>query len=201
MSAGDDGVAAGEVALDGRCFAYVFPCQWEDHCKIGFSRDPLDRIAALHPRWFEFFCVERGMLVEAESVRDARDLELRLRAGLRAHNAPAPSTVRVEAGGGSEWFRGAESELQSRLRALAADGYRTWPLRRWLHAALAARRERLHEWALAQLPEAGMEGLVDPDLARHARRRLRDTLDAFVALQLDPRPCLPARVRAWYGEA
>ncbi len=200
MSAGED-VAVDGVALDGRCFAYVFPCQWEDHCKIGFSRDPLGRIAALHPRWFEFFCVERGTLVEAESVRDARDLELRLRAGLRAHNAPVPSTVRVEAGGGSEWFRGVEGELQSRLRALAAGGYRIWPLQRWLRAALAARRERLHEWTLAQLPDAGMAALVDPDLARTAQRRLRDTLDAFAALQLDPRPYLPARVRAWYGEA
>lgn len=70
------------VPIDGRSFAYVFPCAWEDHCKIGFSSDPLARIASLHRRWFEFFDLEGGALVEAESVRDARDLELELRAGL-----------------------------------------------------------------------------------------------------------------------
>ena len=68
----------GKVAIDGRCFTYVFPCQWEDHCKIGFSRDPLGRISSLHPRWFAFFDLERGVLVEAERERDARDLELQL---------------------------------------------------------------------------------------------------------------------------
>ena len=183
------------IALDGRCFAYVFPCQWEDHCKIGFSRDPLDRIAALHPRWFDFFCLERGALVQAESVRDARDLELELRAGLRAHNAPPPSAVRVQAGGGSEWFRGIEAAMQARVQALAARGYRTWPLHAWLRAALARRRDGLHEWSLAQLHVDELEGRTGPT---PAQRRLRDALDAFAALDLAPEPCLPAAVLAWY---
>ncbi|MBB6063940.1 hypothetical protein HNR76_000466 [Pseudoxanthomonas broegbernensis] len=45
------GAASGDdVPIDGRCFAYVFLCRGEDRCKIGFSRDPLARIGALHPR-------------------------------------------------------------------------------------------------------------------------------------------------------
>src|SRR5690606_40286623 len=61
-------VPGGEpVAIDGRCFAYVFPCAWEDHCKIGFSGDPLGRISALHPRWFGFFDLEAG--IDRKSTR------------------------------------------------------------------------------------------------------------------------------------
>ena len=53
----------------GRCFLYVFPCDWEDLLKLGISRDPLDRVQALHPRWFEFFDLGRGFLVEFYRVR------------------------------------------------------------------------------------------------------------------------------------
>jgi len=79
------------IRIDGRVFAYVFPCAWEDYAKIGFSRDPLGRISALHRRWFEFFDLDAGTLVEAESERDARDLELQLRSPFKAHRAPAPT--------------------------------------------------------------------------------------------------------------
>lgn len=190
----DAGVDAG-VPIDGRCFAYVFPCRWEDHCKIGFSRDPLGRIAALHPRWYGFFDLERGVLVEAESVRDARDLELLLRAPLRDHNAPAPLSVRVEAGGGTEWFRGVERLLDAAVHGVAVQGYRVWPLQAWLRAALATRRDGLHEWTLLQLSVDELEGLAGET---PAQRRLRDQLDAFDALSIDIDNVLPLTVRDWY---
>lgn len=183
------------VPIDGRCFAYVFPCLWEDHCKIGFSHDPLARIAALHPRWFELFDLERGVLVEAESQRDARDLELELRRPFAAHNAPAPLTIRVQAGGGTEWFRGVAAPLALSVRALAQRGYRVHPLRGWLHAALSARRDGLHEWSLAQLSIEELEGLHGDT---PAQRRLRDQLDAFVALGIVLDEVLPDAVMAWY---
>ncbi|QCO68002.1 GIY-YIG nuclease family protein [Luteimonas yindakuii] len=188
-------VPMADVPIDGRCFAYVFPCRWEDHCKIGFSRDPLGRIAALHPRWYEFFDLERGVLVEAESVRDARDLELLLREPLRDHNAPAPLSVRMEAGGGTEWFRGVETLLDVAVRGLATQGYRLLPLQAWLGAALAARRDGLHEWTLLQLSVDELEGLCGDT---PAQRRLRDQLDAFDALWIDIDDVLPRTVRDWY---
>lgn len=194
VDAGADGSGA-TLAIDGRCFAYVFPCRWEDHCKIGFSRDPLGRIASLHPRWYDFFDLGRGVLVEAESVRDARDFELRLRAPLRDHNAPAPLSVRMEAGGGTEWFRGVETLLDAAVRDLAVEGYHVRPLRAWLHAALAARRDGLHEWTLVQLSVDELEGLCGDT---PAQRRLRDQLDAFDALSIDVDDVLPAAVRDWY---
>ena len=162
-----------EVATDGRCFAYVFPCAWEDHCKIGFSTDPLGRISALHQRWFDFFDLEGGMLVEAESIRDARDLELELRAGLGGYNAPAPMTIRVPAGGHTEWFRGVSGLLHGRIEALASRGYRAYPLR--------------------SVDE--LEGLLG---ATAAQRRVRDVLDAFQALDIDVEPLLAPAVLGWY---
>lgn len=184
-----------QICLDGRVFAYVFPCAWEDYCKIGFSRDPLGRISALHRRWFEFFDLQGGLLVEAETERDARDLELRLRRPFKAHRAPAPLTVQVRAGGRTEWVRGATTALGEAVQRLERQGYRCYSLRPWLQAAMRQRLDRLHDWAAVQLPEddrlwtPGHPGMVV----------LTDALDALRALDIDPMPWLPAHVRRWAG--
>ncbi|KRG75855.1 hypothetical protein ABB28_04235 [Stenotrophomonas chelatiphaga] len=181
--------------IDGHWFAYVFPCAWEDYCKIGFSRDPLGRISALHRRWFEFFDLHHGWLVEAESQRDARDLELELRGPLKLHRSPAPLTVQERAGGKTEWVRGASEPLVAAVAGLAERGYYVHPLRPWLHAAMLQRADRLYAWSAAQLPEE--------ESHRHARAdieaALRDALDAHEALGIDPRPWLPAHVAGWFG--
>lgn len=184
-----------QIRIDGRVFAYVFPCAWEDYAKIGFSRDPLGRISALHRRWFEFFDLCAGALVEAETERDARDLELELRAPFRAHRAPAPMTVQDKAGGRTEWVRGANQALSDAVRTLDGRGYRTFPLRPWLRAAMVQRLDRLHDWAALQLPEE--ESLRMPGSPGPAV--LRDTLDGYRALDIDPLPSLPPHVQAWYG--
>lgn len=184
------------VSTDGRCFAYVFPCLWEDHCKIGFSNDPLARIGALHRRWFEFFDLDRGTLVEAESTRDARDLELELRGGLVEHNAPAPLAIAAGAGGHTEWFRGVEAVLARRLGALEARGYRVHPLRGWLRAALLPRVDRLHEWTLAQLSVDELDGCTGQTPAQQC---VRDALDACLALDIGIDDRLPAAVHTWYA--
>jgi len=180
--------------LDGRCHAYVFPCAWEDYGKIGFSHDPLTRIRTLHPRWFEFFDLDAGRLVEAETERDARDLELALRGPLKAHRAPAPLTIPERAGGRTEWVRGANAQLAVAVRALAEGGHRVHPLRPWLRAAMRQRIDQLYEWTAARwsLELAAMPASMP------AARALRDVLDAHVALGLDPDPWLPEAVRQWY---
>ena len=61
-----------QTASRGHCFLYVAPCAYEDLLKLGFSRDPLQRLQALHRRWFEFFAPERIALVEVDAVREAR---------------------------------------------------------------------------------------------------------------------------------
>lgn len=184
-----------DIRIDGRVFTYVFPCAWEDYAKIGFSRDPLGRISALHRRWFEFFDLDAGALVEAESERDARDLELQLRSPFKAHRAPAPMTVQDKAGGHTEWVRGANQALSLAVDALGEQGYRCYPLKAWLQAALRLRMDRLHDWAAVQLPEE--EGLRMP--GGPGERVLRDTLDGCRALDIDPMPWLPEHVQRWYA--
>lgn len=183
------------IRIDGRVFAYVFPCAWEDYAKIGFSRDPLGRISALHRRWFEFFDLDAGTLVEAESERDARDLELQLRSPFKAHRAPAPMTVQDKAGGRTEWVRGANQALSLAVDALGAQGYRCFELKAWLQAAQRLRMDRLHDWAAVQLPEE--DGLRMP--GGPGERVLRDTLDGCRVLDIDPMPWLPEHVQRWYA--
>lgn len=183
------------VAIDGRCFTYVFPCQWEDHCKIGFSRDPLGRIGSLHPRWFDFFDLEHGLLVETERERDARDLELQLRRPLLAHNAPAPMAIRAVAGGHTEWFRGVGEALQGAVAQLQQGGYRVFVLRDWLQAAMAQRIDRLYDWAAVRLSADELDGLVGPT---PAQRALRDVLDGYRALDLPVQAHVPEHIWAWY---
>lgn len=169
---------------------------WEDHCKLGFSRDPLSRMQALHRRWFEFFDLDRALLVETETVRDARDLELELRRPLAVHNAPAPLTVRREAAGHTEWFRGASSQLEQAAIALQRRGHVVHaPLRPWLRAALLGRSDQLYAWTQAQLPVDALEGLAGPT---PVQQLVRDVLDAHDALAIALEPLLPVEVHRWY---
>lgn len=175
---------------------YVFPCAWEDHCKLGFSREPLSRLQALHRRWFEFFDLDRALLVETETVRDARDLELELRGPLAQHNAPAPLTIRREAAGHTEWFRGASTRLEQAAVALQQRGHVVHaPLRPWLHAAMLARSDQLYAWTQAQLSVDELEGLAG---ATPAQRMVRDVLDAHAAMGIALERVLPAEVYRWY---
>lgn len=191
--------AADEVVrIDGRCFTYVFPCAWEDFCKIGFSRDPLGRIGSLHPRWFEFFDLHAGVLVETETIRDARDLELQLRRPLAMHRAPVPLTIRTRAGGHTEWFRGVAAPLAGHMARVAEAGYRVHPLHGWLRAAALSRIDRLHDWADAQLTPDECEGLAGDT---PAQRVLRDVLDGYRTLDIALGERLPSRILNWYGLA
>ena len=188
---------SGGVATGGRCFVYVLPCTWEDHCKIGFSRDPLSRLQQLHRRWYEFFDIDRALLVETETVRDARDLELELRRPLAGHNAPAPLTVRREAAGHTEWFRGVAPQLEQAVQGLQLRGHVVHaPLRDWLRPALLGRSDPLFAWTQAQLSPDELDGLAGPTTAQ---RMVRDTLDAYVALGIELERLLPGEVWRWYG--
>lgn len=176
-------------------YTYVLPCTWEDHCKVGFSRDPLARIAQLHRRWFEFFDLSRGLLVEAETQRDARDVELALRRPFAAHRAPQPLAVRDAAGGFTEWLRGADAGLREAVVLLRAQGYPVHaPLADWLAAALRARLDLLYDWT-ARLR---VEELERHGIHTAAQRTVRDTLDAHAALGVAFEDALAPGVLEWY---
>ena len=183
----------------GRAYLYVLPCAYEDLLKLGFSRDPLDRMQTLHPRWFEFFDLDRAFLIEAETVRDARDIELGLGHAIAEHKAPAPLVIRRAAAGHTEWYRGAYARLRTSADMLAAGGYVLHdPLRTWSRAALASGGDRLFAWTEAMLTPDELES---PLCLTPNQKTVRDALDARVALGLDIEGLLPATVLRWYCSA
>lgn len=188
--------AATRTPSQGRCFLYVLPCAYEDLLKVGFSRDPLQRLQALNRRWYEFFDPERIALVETDTVREARALELATKRRLADHNAPAPLTVAQAAGGHGEWYRGAGAQMDRFVQQVREQGYRVHvPAHGWLRDALRARCELLYSWSEAQLSVDELElraGSTPP------QRIVRDALDAFVALGIALEEWLPAPVLRWY---
>lgn len=181
----------------GRCGVYVLVSAYEDQLKVGQSRDLLARLQAFHPRWYEAFDLDASRLVDTETVRDARTLELSLKRRFVAHNAPPPLTIARAAGGHTEWFRGAASEVDAAVGALAAHGYAVHaPLRDWLRAALVARAPDLYAWAEQAFDVVDARGEQVPAVA--AAARVRDVLDAFVALDVSVSPHLPDAAMRWH---
>lgn len=188
------------TASEGLSYVYVFPCAYEDLLKLGFSRDPLARLQSLHSRYYEFFDLGRGFLIETDTVAEARSLELRLKRRFAEHNAPSPLTVRPAAGGQTEWFRGAYDALAGDMERQAGEGSIVHrPLSAWLRTDLLAQRDMLFSQACALLE--GVEG--DPDALDRpemglVRRRALDTIDAYHVLRLPLQDCLPVALMDWY---
>lgn len=187
----------------GRCYLYVFPCAYEDLLKLGISRDPLDRIQAFSRRYFEFFDLQRGWLLETDRVREAQGHETRLRRSLRLLNAPAPLLVPGRAAGATEWYRGAALLLEQAREEFAAQGYVVHqPLEHWLRSRLEERRSNLYTWAERMLSAADSEpgdalpAGAEPPLPH---RMLRDALDGYVALGIPLEDALPPTVFDWYA--
>lgn len=173
---------------------------YEDQLKIGQSRDLVARLQAFHPRWYEAFDLDASRLVDTETVRDARTLELSLKRRFVAHNAPPPMTIARAAGGHTEWFRGAASEVDAAVGALAAHGYVVHaPLHDWLRDALLARAPELYAWAESAFEVVDNDGAQVPSAA--AAPRVRDVLDAFVALDVAMSPHLPEAALRWHRRA
>lgn len=191
----------GPGASEGQCYLYVLPSAGEDLLKLGFSRNPLGRMQALHPRYYEFFDLERGWLAQTDTVREARRLERDLHRSLGEYNAPAPLTVRRAAAGHGEWYRGAYAGLLGEAERLLDIGHTVHrPLRDWVGAELARQGERLYDRGEALLTQLqGEPGLLDDPALAGLRRNLLDTLDAYPALALDLH--LPEPLLHWYYAA
>jgi hypothetical protein len=184
----------------GRCYVYVLPCAYEDILKLGFSRDPLGRMLTLHRRYFEFFDLDRAFLIETETVRDSRRLELKLGNEMVAHNAPSPLVIRRPARGHTEWYRGAYPLLQQSASVLVAAGYRQHsPIKLWAKENLLARSDPLYAWSKQMYDEFQSFLPGDPATAS-LQRTLLDALDAYPALDIDLEPLLPLTVWQWYRD-
>ncbi len=189
-------------ASRGRTFVYVLPCRDEDILKVGFSRDPLDRFHTLHRRFFEFFDLDRGLLIDTDHLRDARRIERLLITTFADQRAPAPLVVPRSAAGHTEWFRGVSPLVEALAREICdQQGFLLHaPLTTWLRNHLDERVEWLFGWSTRMLEALEYEYFNLPREARNGagERALRDTLDTCVALGMNLQARVPADVLDWY---
>ena len=200
-TSGRDGWPFRRDEYRGRTFVYVFPCRDEDVLKIGFSRDPLQRLLALHTRFFAFFDLDRGLLIETDRIGEARALERELFARLVECRVRSPLDVSRSAAGHTEWFRGASPQVEDFALALGHQrGFAIHcPLTDWVRGRLQE-LDGLFDWS-SRMVEVIDDAARNPGLDREARRlslALENVLDAHeaVGLALDDR--VSGTVLRWY---
>ncbi len=197
-----DEIAHPRFASRGRTFVYVLPCRDEDLLKVGFSRDPLQRMRTLHPRYFEFFDLDRALLVECDHLRDARRIERLFITSFAAERAPAPLVVPRAAAGHTEWYRGICPRVTALARheSIASALVLHAPLSDWLRDRFEASSELLFDWSARMLEMIEYERFNLPAQQRSGRaeKALSQVLDAYVALGIALPPRVPALVWTWY---
>ena len=190
-------------ASRGRAYVYVLPCRDEDLLKVGFSRDPLQRLQTLHSRFFRFFDLDRALLIATDSVRDARRIERRYIESFAERRSPAPLVVPDAAAGYTEWYRGAYADAEAMAHALRADeGYTLHaPLRDWLRALFRERSALLFAWSAKMLEAIEYERFnAQSPISSTIECALRDALDCFDELGIDIEPLVPEAVFRWHRE-
>jgi len=181
----------------GPAAVYVLPHRGEEFLKLGFSRDPLTRMQSLHPRYFDFFDIERAILIETPRVKDARAIETQLKRRLAEHRAPAPLDIRHDAGGESEWYRGAYETIAANLAEYEGMGYVVFRGARAQFAEkLRKQSAQTFEWAVLQWRVINERDDYAVTLAKHA---LRNALDAYRWFGIDIAEVVPPEVAVWYG--
>lgn len=197
-----DEVPQPRFASRGRTFVYVLPCRDEDILKVGFSRDPLQRFHTLHRRFFEFFDLDRGLLVDTDYLRDARRIERLFITTFAEQRAPAPLVVREAAAGYTEWFRGVSPEVDALARRLCDEQGFTLhaPLTRWLRTRLDERAGWLYDWSAHMLEALEYEYFNAPPqtIRGPGEKALRDALDTCAAVGMDLRTLVSVEVLRWY---
>jgi hypothetical protein len=100
-------------------FVYLFALADCSAFKVGFTCNPLQRIATFSRRYFEQFDLGQSVLVELPHCDAARALEAELKLTLAAHRAEAPPWVPSLAGGHTEWFGAVYfGDAEARLRSV-----------------------------------------------------------------------------------
>lgn len=194
-----DEVRYRQFASRGRAYVYVLPCRDEDLLKLGFSRDPFTRFHTLHRRFYEFFDLDRGLLIEVDRVADARRIERRFIGTWVQERAPAPLIVREAAAGYTEWYRGIYVQVTALAHDLAEGEGHTLhqPLRPWLRALLQERADWLYDGS-ARLFEQVQYERFHGDPRQPVQRALLDTLDMCQSIGLPLEQLLPHEVWQWY---
>lgn len=204
MTDGEEEAGFPRFAQSGRTFVYLLPCRDEDILKVGFTREPLQRLHSLHRRFFDFFDLERAVLLEVDKRSDARRIERRIIEHYGDHRAPAPLVVRAAAAGKTEWFRGVGSLCDASLRDIAAA--ESWtlhaPLSAWMREHFVERSDVVYGWSARMLDAIEYEYFNPSSPGQYVRleQALRHFLDACAALDIDFGKLVPSEVTGWYRD-
>jgi len=185
----------------GRTFVYMLPWREQDLLKVGYSRQPLVRMRSLHRRFFDVFDLQRGLLLEAERLAQARKIEREIIERHAAERSPAPLIVPDEAAGYSEWFRGVCPEVSAQLHEAAArEGLPVHSLGDWLRQWFDSQSDGLYEWSLRMLEAIEYEtfNVPAPVQRGEAARSLRYVMDACEAVGLPLANRFAERALAWH---
>ncbi|QBB70615.1 hypothetical protein ELE36_09690 [Pseudolysobacter antarcticus] len=157
-------------------------------------------MAAFHPRYFEFFDLNRAFAIELDNVSEARRMERFLAASLHEHRAPAPLLVRDAAAGYTEWYRGAYGLLEQQGRRAQHEGHILhMPFKRWVRDQLEIRSELLFDWSQRMLDEIALDTSIGGLDSAALRRTLSDAVDALVAFKLPPERYVPTTILEWHA--
>lgn len=179
-------------------FVYVFPARNDDILKLGMSRDPFERLRSFHPRYYEFFDIDQGWIVQADDERNAFRIENELGKFLAIHNAMSPLQVDRRAGGHTEWYRGAMTPLRERAEAIVRAGGHPPidKLGEWVPRRLITDASLMFEWSNTMLD--GIDAYADTPQGSMLETTLRNALDAYAFFQIDIRPYTTMDVFNWY---
>lgn len=182
-------------------YVYMFPSLGEDLVKVGLTHDPFERFRAFHSRFYAYFDLERGLLIETSQLREARRIERLFIERWPAHRATAPTVVHESAGGHTEWFRGIEAVVPEFAARIAERyGYTLHtPLKAWLGGRLSEHSDMLYQWSSTVLDDIQQKALYEPNLRdQRLESMLRDMLDMYAAMDFQIEPLVPVNVFAWY---
>ncbi|HSD17502.1 MAG TPA: hypothetical protein VLC71_09645 [Thermomonas sp.] len=167
----------------------------EDLLKVGISRHPLVRWESFHRRWFRAFDLDCSMLVETDTRAEAQAMETRLHRSLMGHQCPIPLTIRLNAGGFTEWYRGVSSLAEEFVHAREQEGYVVhMRARHWLVPQMREVGEGLHAVA-AFAYEQHLAGRLQHD----ELDRLRALVEGQKAFDADIETMIPAEIRGALG--
>lgn len=177
-------------------FLYVLALSGpEDLLKVGISREPLVRWASFHRRWFQAFDLDRSMLVETQTRAEAQAMETQLHRSLVEHHCPIPLTIRINAGGFTEWYRGAFSVVQGFVLEREHEGYGVHrQAKAWLAPQMKAMSEGLPSMATFAYEEH-LAGRLEFD----ALDRLRAFVEAHEVFGADIDALIPVEIRVALG--
>lgn len=162
-------------------FVYLLATTDWSAFKVGFSRNPFQRIYSFSRRYFESFDLSRSLLVQAGSAARARAVEAVLKAEFAANRAECPGWVAREAGGHTEWFSAVcLADAETRARALAGEAASVVSMFDFIRTEIARLSSPLESWAWQQaqyLDQAAAAG-IDRQMSISLARTLRDWMDA-----------------------